>query len=314
MIRRKATNTGPGEDFARDVVLVVDSCGQIQKLMKRCLSPYFDDVLTASTPEEAVRHLSNGPISHLVCESHLAVSEYSEKGDALRYATAWRREYRSIRKIVVFTGLGSAAIDRATAIDAVVEKNHGLEPLLQVLVGDAQCSAYETPDDELKRMFRHLVVCACRNAHSELHSDGVLKSHVLEIQAHLEEGAVLVLLRDFQSAISLYKTAASLAEKEQDKLLVLGCGYKIAFCYEQLRELDVSLEFGISALRFAETLSADERPNACVAKIGRLILRVLHGLGKEGDALSKDLRRRLDNMLGPAWLHRSDNVNQENKD
>jgi len=111
------------------ILLVVDDEEEICRLFQRALREDFDEVLPATTAQEADEPLGSGRVTHLVCDYRLGPDDPS--GEV--FVLDWRRKCPSIRYAALFTGTASTWKKGYEGVDDVFFKPEGFQGLLRAL-------------------------------------------------------------------------------------------------------------------------------------------------------------------------------------
>lgn len=82
------------------------------------LRPLFDQVLTASDPEQADAHLAENAVSHVVCGYHLGIG--LQTGAEL--IARWRRRHPGLKRAILCTGSNPDDVSAGSEVDAVLRK------------------------------------------------------------------------------------------------------------------------------------------------------------------------------------------------
>lgn len=97
---------------------------------------FFEQVLTAKTPDEAVAALDRHSPTFLLCDFWLGESF----PPSTSLIPAWRDRCPSLRRVVLMSGTKSSSIPKSPAVDAIFPKPldlKGLVAYLREAVGEA---------------------------------------------------------------------------------------------------------------------------------------------------------------------------------
>ncbi len=111
------------------VVLLVDDDEQIRRSLERFLTPQFDIVFTASTPEEAQAILEREPVTSLICDLDLGPG----LPNGLELLSRWRKEFPNIKRAVILSGSRIPAGASLESVDMVISKGADLSVLIAAL-------------------------------------------------------------------------------------------------------------------------------------------------------------------------------------
>lgn len=115
------------------IVLVIDDDPIVARAIARVLASAFDEVLIASSPAEAERHLAASAVTHLVCDFHLG----QEHQGGVALVSKWRRKFPSIQRAIICSGSERTQIVLTEEVDALVTKPAHERDLLRALQGTA---------------------------------------------------------------------------------------------------------------------------------------------------------------------------------
>jgi len=110
-------------------ILIVDDSAQICRVVGRALKNYFDNVLTAISPDISEKILEENVVEFLVCDFNLG----DELPTGKELVVKWKHQFRSIRKAVLFTGSPEEVGFKPPEIDEVVGKGGDKEKLYSSL-------------------------------------------------------------------------------------------------------------------------------------------------------------------------------------
>jgi CheY-like chemotaxis protein len=114
------------------LALIVDDEPLFCRAMSRLLGPAFDEVHTATNPDEAEQLLEEHPITHLVCDYRLG--QGFPPGTV--FVTRWRKLYTSIQRAVLVTGAYDLYSNIPPEVDSVRVKGIEPEQLLSSILGE----------------------------------------------------------------------------------------------------------------------------------------------------------------------------------
>lgn len=138
---------------SKAVVLVVDDYLSLARALEKQLGSIVDEVYTASGAWEAQFILESVPVSHLLCDLNLTVEDDSplmsalnlpiadSRGNKLGFELAprWRKEYASIRKVVVY-GEDVSTLSKPGGVDELVCKTDVDQVIEALLRGENNSS------------------------------------------------------------------------------------------------------------------------------------------------------------------------------
>lgn len=110
------------------VLLVVDDEPMIVRLIIRSFKNDFDEILYASTPDEAEQLLLNNHVTHFVCDNNLGPGHPA--GNEL--INRWHSMFPELKKVVLFTGMDITTVPLEDGID-VISKTSDPQILLDYL-------------------------------------------------------------------------------------------------------------------------------------------------------------------------------------
>lgn len=122
----------------------------------------------------------------------------------------------------------------------------------------------------------------------------------LRLTAHLGLGSALVSAGDHHRAAQVYGQATTLAVALDDVVTQIDCWRMVAYCHEQVGDLDKAWRAGLYAIGAGEALPADRRPHSTLAWAGDRMLRIAEAnyqyrsLGAQVDAKLCELFERRD--------------------
>ena len=103
----------------KKILLIIDDEPVIAKFLLRRLTPCFDAVITASTPAEAEKILSQVQVSHIVSDYYLGPNQ----PNGFQLIAKLRAAHPHIDRAVVFSGEFKLPKNRPHGVNAVVRKS-----------------------------------------------------------------------------------------------------------------------------------------------------------------------------------------------
>ncbi len=113
------------------ILLVVDDDPGVCSALIRLLGGNFDLVLTAETAAKAVSFLNTLSITHLICDYWLGSGE----PQGVDLIPAWRKQYPSIRRAVLYTANDLAEIPVPISVDRILSKSDSPASLVDAITG-----------------------------------------------------------------------------------------------------------------------------------------------------------------------------------
>ena len=130
----RVPSTGPGQGPAlseqksgedKTVALIIDDYDRVGRLISLLLETKFDEVIACSDPNAAHTILEKKRVTHLLCDYRLGADEDEVQVNGFQFAAFWRREFESLKRVVVFSASDLNGIEKPEEVDAVISKIDG---------------------------------------------------------------------------------------------------------------------------------------------------------------------------------------------
>ncbi len=117
------------ESESEFVLLIVDDERSVCRALTRLLDRQVKRIETATNPWEAETILKSGQITHLICDHWFGPGQPL----GIDLAARWKKEYPSILRAVVLTGMDITKISLASGVDSILPKVVEPEELINTL-------------------------------------------------------------------------------------------------------------------------------------------------------------------------------------
>ena len=111
------------------VLLMVDDDLMAIRMLSRMLKKHYDEVYTATNPEEAEAILKNNSVSSLICDYNLG-KDVPRGTDLI---TRWHGQYSSIKRFLLLTGEKPNTIELPPEVDSALYKPCSVDDVLEAL-------------------------------------------------------------------------------------------------------------------------------------------------------------------------------------
>lgn len=107
-------------------LLIVDDREEVLRALERFMCLYFEQVLTAHTPQQAEAHLAEASPGYLLCDYWLG----DEHPPSTAFIPDWRKRYPCLKRVALMSGTKSSSIAPCTEVDEVFQKPLDLKRLV----------------------------------------------------------------------------------------------------------------------------------------------------------------------------------------
>ena len=114
---RENTVTSPSKK-SPDPILIVDDRADVLSAVSRLMSLWFENVLSAETPNEAEALLRQHQPKYLLCDYHLG----NDHPPATELVARWREEWPCLERVALMTGTRPSSIRGSPGVDHVFAK------------------------------------------------------------------------------------------------------------------------------------------------------------------------------------------------